>query len=142
MVFLRYLKNNILLVLFICAIISIMMQTPITKAWPPETRFQANYIRLFETGIASWYGDYHHGMTMANGKPFNMHALSIAHKSLPIGTKVRITNVNNSKQIDLVVTDRGPYVKGRVMDLSYAAAKEIGMVNAGIVPCIVEVIRC
>ena len=119
-----------------------MVQMPKQKAWPSETRFQTNYIRVFETGIASWYGDFHHGMTMANGKPFNMHALSIAHKSLPFGTKVRITNVNNSKQIDLVVTDRGPYVKGRVVDLSYAAAKEIGMVRAGIVPCIVEVIRC
>ena len=138
----HFLKNNLLTILLICAIISIMVQGyPTQQAWPTEARFLQNYVRIYETGIASWYGDYHHGMTMANGKPFDMHALSIAHKSLPFGTKVRITNVNNSKQIDLIVTDRGPYIKGRVVDLSYAAAKEIGMVGAGIVPCIVEVIR-
>ena len=138
----RFLKNNILTILFFCAIISIMVQEyPTKQTWPAETRFLSNYIRVYESGIASWYGDFHHGMKMANGKPFDMYALSVAHKTLPFGTKVRITNDNNGQQVDLTVTDRGPYIKGRVVDLSYAAAKEIGMVGAGIVPCIVEIIK-
>ena len=77
---------------------------------------------------------------MSNGKPFNMYALSVAHKKIPLGTKIRITNLRNQKSIDLIVTDRGPYVKGRIVDLSYAAAKEIGMVKHGIVPCRVEIL--
>jgi len=113
----------------------------INTSYPSEVRFVEQYRLIYEVGIASWYGDFHHGMEMANGKPFDMYQLSVAHKTLPLGTRIRITNLENQKNIDLTVTDRGPYIKGRIVDLSYAAAKEMGMVDAGIVMCKVEIIR-
>jgi len=77
------------------------------------------------TGIASWYGKQHHGRKMANGKKFNMDELTAAHKSLPFGTKVLVTNLDNSKAVTVTITDRGPFVKGRIIDLSRAAAKRL-----------------
>jgi rare lipoprotein A len=113
----------------------------INTSYPSEIRFIGQWKYIYEVGIASWYGHFHHGMIMANGKPFDMYALSIAHKTLPFGTKVRITNLENGKQIDLIVTDRGPYYKTRIVDLSFAAAAKIGMVDAGVIPCKLEIIR-
>lgn len=113
----------------------------INTSYPDETRFIQQWKYIYEVGIASWYGDFHHGMTMANGKPFDMYQLSVAHKTLPFGTRIRITNLKNYQSIDLTVTDRGPYIKGRIVDLSFAAAAKIGMVDAGIVMCKVEIVR-
>lgn len=130
--------------IFLTIIFIMICLTPIgviDTSYPSEIRFIEQWKYIYEVGIASWYGDFHHGMTMANGRPFDMYALSIAHKTLPFGTKVRITNLDNGKQIDLVVTDRGPYCKGRIVDLSFAAASKIGMVDAGIVPCKLEIYR-
>jgi len=108
---------------------------------PQETRFLQGWRPPpYEYGIASWYGKFHHGMMMANGKPFDMYAISVAHKKIPLGTLIRVTNLLNYESIDLVVTDRGPYIEGRVVDLSYAAARQIGMVGHGIVPCRVDIL--
>ncbi|EAU56203.1 septal ring lytic transglycosylase RlpA family protein [Mariprofundus ferrooxydans] len=84
-----------------------------------------------KTGIASWYGKDFHGKRTANGERYDMHALSAAHKTLPLPTLVRVTNLDNGRAVIVRVNDRGPFVKERLIDLSYAAAKELGYANQG-----------
>ena len=84
-----------------------------------------------QTGIASWYGKDFHGRKTANGETYDMHGVSAAHKILPFNTKVRVTNLDNGKQIDVRINDRGPFIRGRIIDLTYTAAKRIGMVGPG-----------
>jgi rare lipoprotein A len=80
-----------------------------------------------EIGIASYYGKQFHGRKTANGEKFNMHALTAAHKSLPFNTIVTVTNLSNNSSIKVRINDRGPFVKGRIIDLSKKAAKLIGI---------------
>ncbi len=82
-------------------------------------------------GHASYYGKRFHGRTTANGETFNMNAMTAAHKTLPFGTKVKVTNRNNGKSVVVRINDRGPFVGGRVIDLSRGAAAKIGMINSG-----------
>jgi rare lipoprotein A len=84
-----------------------------------------------ETGQASWYGKAHQGKRTASGEPFDMHALTAAHRTLPFGTIVRVTNLKNRKSVDVRVNDRGPFRSDRVIDLSYEAARKLGMVSRG-----------
>lgn len=84
-----------------------------------------------QLGKASWYGKKFHGRPTASGQIYDMYKKSAAHKTLPLGTYVRVINISNNKQITVRVNDRGPFVKGRIIDLSYAAAKEIGLVGPG-----------
>ena len=93
-----------------------------------------------ERGIASWYGSQFHGKTAANGEIYDMTALTAAHRTLPLGTVIRVINVLNGKQVRVRINDRGPYVGGRILDLSYAAAQELGMVEGGISVVQLEVI--
>lgn len=79
------------------------------------------------SNIASWYGYPHHGRKMANGKRYNMYALTAAHRTLKLGTKVRVTNLNNNKSVIVIIEDRGPFVRGRIIDLSFAAKTKISM---------------
>lgn len=90
-------------------------------------------INQTEQGIASWYGDWHHGKTMANGKPFNMYKLTAAHKTLDLGTMVEVTNIENGESVIVEITDRGPYVKGRIIDLSKKAFSEIASTGKGVI---------
>ena len=85
-----------------------------------------------EVGMASWYGSDFHGRKTANGQTYNMYGLSAAHKTLPLGTRVRVTRLSNNASVILVVNDRGPFVSGRILDLSYGAAKKLGMVRDGV----------
>ncbi|MBF0565490.1 MAG: septal ring lytic transglycosylase RlpA family protein [Nitrospirae bacterium] len=80
---------------------------------------------------ATWYGTGHHGKISTSGKPFNMYALTAAHKYLPMGTALRVTNLRNNKSVILTITDRGPFVSGRDIDLSYEAANRLSMVKKG-----------
>ncbi|RQS73430.1 septal ring lytic transglycosylase RlpA family protein [Burkholderia sp. Bp8963] len=84
-----------------------------------------------QNGRASWYGRGFHGRRTANGERFNMNALTAAHRTLPLSSYIRVTNPSNGKWVVVKVNDRGPYKRGRVLDLSYAAAKIIGLVHAG-----------
>ena len=84
-----------------------------------------------ETGTASWYGTKFHGKKTANGERYDMYAMSAAHKTLPLPTMVRVTDLDNGRSVVVRVNDRGPFVKSRVIDLSYAAAKTLGYDNAG-----------
>ena len=83
------------------------------------------------SGVASWYGPGFHGRTTANGEKYNMNGMTAAHKSLKFGTKVRVTNENNGKSVVVRINDRGPFHGGRVIDLSQAAAEQIGIRRAG-----------
>lgn len=93
-----------------------------------------------ETGIASWYGYPYHGRHAANGEIYDMEKLTAAHRTLPFGTWVRVVNLRNERAVDVRITDRGPFVDGRIIDLSRAAARAVDMVTAGIGAVRVEVI--
>ncbi|MGV2293346.1 septal ring lytic transglycosylase RlpA family protein [Trinickia sp. YCB016] len=84
-----------------------------------------------QTGRASWYGTKFHGRKTASGERYNMNALTAAHKTLPLASYVRVTNTTNDKSVVVKINDRGPYVRGRIIDLSYAAARVLGLRKAG-----------
>ena len=88
-----------------------------------------------ETGIASWYGHKFHGHLTSNGETYNVFAMSAAHKTLPFGTQVTVTNLSNQKSVVVTVNDRGPFGKGLIIDLSQSAAKEIGIYGKGTALC-------
>ena len=102
---------------------------------PPPTPIPAaatvNPVRFSATGIASWYGpQFNHKLT-ASGEPFNMNSMTAAHRTLPLNTIVRVTDLENGKSVLVRINDRGPYVKGRIIDLSAKAARELGMADEG-----------
>jgi len=84
-----------------------------------------------ETGVASYYADSLNGNPTASGEPYDKTALTAAHRSLPFGTKVRVTNLSNDKSVVVRINDRGPHVKKRVIDVSGAAAKKLGLLDSG-----------
>jgi rare lipoprotein A len=86
------------------------------------------------TGRASWYGDFHQGRLTANGEIFDKNALTAAHRTLPFGTRLRVVNLENDREVEVRINDRGPVVPGRVLDLSYAAAPALGAVGSGVIP--------
>jgi rare lipoprotein A len=96
---------------------------------------------LTETGMASWYGAPYHNRTGSNGKVYNMHAMTAAHRTLPLGTIVRVTNLKTGHSALLRITDRGPFVEGRILDLSYAAAKRLDVWQPGVANVKVEVMQ-
>ncbi len=83
------------------------------------------------TGLASWYGHPYHGRRTSSGETYNMHSMTAAHRILPYNTMVRVHNLQNGKQVQVRINDRGPFVEGRVIDLSYAAAQAIDLVESG-----------
>lgn len=91
-----------------------------------------------EEGIASWYGGDFHGRKTSNGETYDMHLPTAAHKTLPMNVYVRVTNLANERQSVVRINDRGPFVKGRIIDLSYVAAKELGVVGPGTAPVRIE----
>ena len=90
------------------------------------------------SGMASWYGK---GQMTASGERFNKHEMTAAHRTLPFGTLVRVTNTRNGRSVVVRINDRGPYGHGRIIDLSEAAAKKLDMIDAGIVPVRLEVLK-
>lgn len=85
-----------------------------------------------ENVVASWYGKSHHGLTMANGARFNMNGATIAHRDIPLGTAVELENPETGEKVQAVVTDRGPFIEGRDVDLSYGLAKRLSLVRQGV----------
>jgi peptidoglycan lytic transglycosylase len=104
---------------------------PQTSAPPSQPTQPAAVILI---GRASWYGQAHHGLVTASGERFDMYALTAAHRTLPFGTRLRVVNLDNDRAVEVRVNDRGPIVPGRILDLSYAAARALGAVGAGIIP--------
>lgn len=124
--------DKILAVMAIVAL-SACAQTPRPPSSSPSPPPAAADRAVFtQTGVASWYGKSHHGRTTANGEKFDMEALTAAHRTLPFGTIVRVTNLSNNRSVDIRINDRGPYVAGRIIDLSARAARDLGITENGV----------
>lgn len=93
-----------------------------------------------QTGYASWYGTPHHGRRTASGEIYDMNQLTAAHPTLSMGTRLLVTNLRNGRSVSVRVNDRGPTVHGRILDLSHAAAKELGAVGDGVIPVRIRVL--
>lgn len=93
-----------------------------------------------QVGVVSWYGGSFHGRPTASGERFDSRALTMAHRTLPFGTKVRVTNLRNGRSVIVRVNDRGPFVGQRIADLSQAAAADIGMMRRGVARARIEVV--
>lgn len=115
----------------------------------PETKVSANSQETQQTkgrvstrkrGMASWYGPGFHGRRTANGERFNQYGMTAAHRTLPIGTQVRVTNLNNGRSVVVRINDRGPFGGGRIIDLSKGAASLIGVMQSGVAPVLLEVL--
>jgi len=91
-----------------------------------------------EEGVASWYGKDFHGRKTSNGETYDMHAMTAAHKTLPMNVYLKVTSLNNGRSVIVRVNDRGPFVKSRIIDLSYSAAKQLGVVGPGTAPVRIE----
>jgi rare lipoprotein A len=107
---------------------------PAPKPSPPAV------IGSVETGMASWYGHPYHGRQAADGEIYDMETLVAAHRTLPFNTWVRVTNLSNSKTIDVRIIDRGPFVDGRIIDLSHAAAQAVDLIGPGVAKVRLEII--
>jgi len=132
-------NNRIILLLFIIPVLFSCAKKSVESGAPPESGgfVGEGYTQI---GIASWYGIEEHNRHAANGERFSKYAYTAAHKSLPMGTVVRVTNLENGRDVLVKINDRGPFVRGRIIDLSYAAAKSVGMLRAGTVKVKVEVV--
>ena len=111
--------------------------------WPVLTmddgvQAQRAQVVYVQQGMASWYGPRFHGRDTASGETFNQNELTAAHRKLPLGTKATVTNLRNGKKVEVEINDRGPYARGRILDLSKAAAERLDM-DSGITPVRVEV---
>ena len=106
-----------------------------------NTKNSFNKHRKTIKGVSSFYAEDFHGKLTANGEVYDMYGLTAAHKTLPLNTIVRVTNISNEKSLILRINDRGPYVKGRILDCSYGAAKKLGFVNDGTADVKIEVIE-
>ena len=96
--------------------------------------------RVSQTGIASWYGPGFHGKATASGAIYDQNDLTAAHQTLPLGTRVMVTNLATGSSAEVTINDRGPFAKGRIIDLSYGAGKALGMIGPGTIPVRVEVL--
>ena len=105
-------------------------QNPSKDAWKDEME-----------GLASWYGADFNGRLTASGEVYDMYQMTAAHKTLPLGTVVKVTNQDNGKTVEVRINDRGPYVKGRIIDLSKSAASAIGIKESGTAPVKLDVVR-
>jgi rare lipoprotein A len=114
------------------------------KEWEPKNESKPKFEILtekVEEGIASWYGEPYHGKQAADGSIYDMTKMTVASKSLPLGSLVMIENLKNGRRVIATVTDRGPYVDGRIIDVSLAVAKALGMIQEGIAPVEVRKLR-
>jgi len=109
-----------------------------------DVRYEAfepgGIIKYREAGIASWYGEEYHGRRTANGEVYDMYAMTAAHRTLPFQTRVRVTNLENGKKAELRINDRGPFIPGRIIDLSHSGARAIDMLGKGTAQVTVEAI--
>jgi rare lipoprotein A len=120
--------NHLWVALAICIAVLVTLtgcakKTRIAK--PPK-------IGATETGIASWYGHPYHGRRAANGEIYDMEKLTAAHRTYPFDTWVRVKNLSNDRTVDVRIQDRGPFIRGRIIDLSHAAARDIEMIGPGV----------
>jgi len=103
--------------------------------------FLAGCASSTQKGIASWYGEGYHGKPTANGEIYDMYSMTAAHKTLAFGTIVEVRDLDSGKEVVVRINNRGPFIKGRIIDLSYSAAKELGILDKGITPCEVTILK-
>ena len=108
-------------------------------SWIPKGEAQFD-VGIKDRGVASWYGEQFHGRQAANGEIFDMEALTAAHRTIPLGSIVRVVNLANGQYLHVRITDRGPYVNGRILDLSHAAAVQLGMDREGTAHVQIEIV--
>jgi len=126
-----------------CAVAALVALSARSEARPPEVKLLESRASLglkSQIGVASWYGAEFQGLPMASGQPFNMNDMTCAHRKLPLGTRIIVTNLLNSKSLILQVTDRGPVAPGRMLDVSMAAAKRLGFLGQGLTPVRIQVL--
>ena len=102
---------------------------------------EANYAQHTETGLASFYSDNLQGRMTANGEVYDKMKLTAAHRSLAFKTKIKVTNLENKKSVVVIINDRGPFVEGRIIDLSRVAAEKLGFVDKGVVKVKIQVVK-
>jgi rare lipoprotein A len=122
-----------------CAFAGIILFSLLTVGGITNAKEDTSTRQVF-SGPASWYGGYFHGRTTANGERYDMNGLTAAHRSLPFGTKVRVTNLKNGRSVTVRINDRGPYVGKRIIDLSRGAAQAVNMIRAGVALVRLEVL--
>ncbi|GBC79844.1 Endolytic peptidoglycan transglycosylase RlpA [bacterium HR09] len=121
------------------ALAAVMVLAACTSSrFPQERPATPAYV---EEGLASWYGEPYHGRPTASGVTYDMHDMTAAHRTLPFGTWIVVTNLENSLQAEVLVNDRGPFVPGRILDLSQKAAAKLGMLEKGVARVRLEVLR-
>lgn len=130
-------KLNLIVILFIAVIFTGCSSTSTKQTNSKTSQYSRNHQLR---GQASWYGKNYHGKLTASGEKYNMRAYTAAHKTLPFGTIVKVTNTNNGKSVDVKINDRGPFVAGRVIDLSPKAFNKIGDTNQGLFPVTIEIL--
>jgi rare lipoprotein A len=129
-----------------CAVAAMVALSARTEARPSGSmayaRYNAPQSKCLdrEVGVASWYGEAFQGNPTASGEPYDMNGLTAANKSLPLGTQIKVTNLKNNRTLVLKVNDRGPYVRGRFLDVSKQAAKQLGFEYAGLAKVQMEVV--
>ncbi len=114
-------------------------QTTQTASAAPKTP-KPQKLKTYEVGPASWYGQFFHGKQTASGETYNMYEMTAAHPELPLGTRVKVTNLRNAKSVIVRVNDRGPLVPGRIIDLSYGAAQALGFTHKGVQQVRLEIV--
>lgn len=144
-------KRFLLLFFFLLTFIAMSIKSSFgdtTAFYTPYERFGKKYYPLLpehaadykEVGIASWYGKDFHGLLTTTGELYNMYDYTAAHKTLPLGLFVKVKNLENNKEVIVRLNDRGPFVEGRIIDLSYAAARDLGMADKGTAKVEIEVL--
>jgi rare lipoprotein A len=136
-----YLRLSLAIVLGALLLAGCAHKKHVRRTPPPPAPAAAPKLGHTETGVASWYGRPYHGRRAANGEIYDMEKLTAAHRTLPFDTWLRVVNLDNSKTVEVRITDRGPFVEGRIIDLSHAAARAIDMIGPGIARVRLEVIR-
>ena len=136
-----YLPVWILLLFFLCSCSAGRSPSTVSRPAPGYPRSYQVFGKWYqpvpdskgflERGLASWYGKDFHGKKTANGETYDMYEMTAAHKTLPLGTYVKVFNLDNDKETDVRINDRGPFVRGRIIDLSYEAARRVGVVGPG-----------
>lgn len=127
-------KKSLLFYILISAIILSACSSSVRFAGIEENILQIE-------GFASYYADHFQGKKTSSGEIFDQSKLTAAHKTIPFGTKVLVENVNNGKTVVVVINDRGPFVKGRIIDLSRAAAEKLDMIHDGVVPVVITILE-
>jgi len=123
------------------AILKLLVLLLLTSCAAPQMRPRAWEDLSGETGLASWYGVPYHGRRTSSGEVYDMYQLTAAHREIPLGSWVEVTNLTNSRSLTVRINDRGPFVEGRIIDLSYAAASLLGITGPGVVPVRVRLSR-